>query len=76
MIQDNLVIVINTSNYKSSYSEDTPFKAVVTEKLDSTIWVKSVLTNREYELYYDQVLESLDIAIIKNLLDMSKYGEE
>ena len=27
MIQDNLVIVVDTSNYKATYSEDVPFKA-------------------------------------------------
>ena len=64
MIQDNLVIVIDTSNYKATYSEDVPFKAIVTEKFDLTIWVKSITTGKEYELYYNQILEGLEMEDI------------
>lgn len=74
MIQDNLVIVIDTSNYRATYSEEVPFKAVVTEKFDLTIWVKSINTGKEYELYYDQILEGLEMEDIVKLLDLSKYG--
>lgn len=74
MIQDNLVIVIDTSNYKATYSEGVPFKAVVTEKFDLTIWVKSITTGKEYELYYNQILEGLEMEDIVKLLDLSKYG--
>jgi len=74
MIQDKLVIVVDTSNYKATYSEEVPFKAVVTKKLDITIWVKSITTGKEYELYYNQILEELDIEDIAKLIDLSKYG--
>lgn len=75
MIQDNLVIVIDTSNYKANYSEAVPFKAIVIDKDDLIIWVKSITTNKEYELYFYQILEGLEIEKIINLLDMSKYGQ-
>ena len=74
MIQDNLVIVVDTSNYKATYSEDVPFKAIVKEKFDLTIWVKSITTGKEYELYYNQILEGLEMEDIVKLLDLSKYG--
>ena len=74
MIQDNLVIVVDTSNYKTTYSENVPFKAIVTEKFDLTIWVKSITTGKEYELYYNQILEGLEMEDIVKLLDLSKYG--
>lgn len=74
MIQDNLVIVIDTSNYRATYSEEVPFKAVVIEKFDLTIWVKSINTGKEYELYYNQILEGLEMEDIVKLLDLSKYG--
>jgi len=74
MIQDNLVIVVDTSNYKATYGENVPFKAIVTEKFDLTIWVKSITTGIEYELYYNQILEGLEMEDIVKLLDLSKYG--
>jgi len=75
MIKDNLVIVIDTSNYTAEYSEETPFKAIVTEKDELVIMVTSLTTGKEYELYFHQILEGLEINEIKNLLDMSKYGQ-
>jgi len=74
MIEDNIVIVIDTSNYKASYSEKVPFKAIVTEKYDNELWVKSLTTNKEYELYYNQIIEGLDIEEIIKVIDLSKYG--
>ena len=71
---DNLVIVIDNSNYKAEYADKVPFKAVVTEKFDDVIWVKHVESGKEYELYFHQVLECMDIEDIIKLLDMSKYG--
>ena len=41
MIEDNIVIVIDTSNYKASFSEETPFKAKVIDKYDINTMVKS-----------------------------------
>lgn len=74
-MEDNIVIVIDTSNYKTSYSEEVPFKAVVTEKLTNEVWVKSLDTGKEYELYYNQILEFLDIKEIRRMLDLRGYGK-
>ena len=74
MIEDNIVIVIDTSNYKASFSEEVPFKAKVIDKYDINTVVKSKTTGKEYELYDHQMIEGLEIEQIKNLLDMSKYG--
>ena len=75
MKEGQVVIVIDTSNYNSSYSEKTPFKA---ELFSITpypcYWVRSLVTGKEYELYENQILEGLSIDEISNLLDMSKYG--
>lgn len=73
MIQDNLVIVIDTSNYKSTYAESVPFKATVAWKFDSTLTVNSITTGKEYELYYDQILEGLEMSDIIKLIDLSKH---
>lgn len=72
--RDNIVIVIDVSNYKSSYSEPVPFKAIVTYKSDNEVTVESMTTGKEYELYYHQVLEFLDIQEISKIIDLSKYG--
>ncbi len=75
MKEGNLVIVIDTSNYKSSYSERTPFKGELYKITDyPCYWVRSEASGKEYELYKNQILEGLDISEIKNLIDMSKYG--
>jgi hypothetical protein len=73
MIEDNIVIVIDTSNYKVSLSEDLPFKAKVINKYDINTVVKSKTTGKEYELYDHQMIEGLDIEQIKILINMSKY---
>lgn len=73
-MEENIVIVVDTSNYKSSYSEKVPFKAKITDIYDSTIWVKSITTHKTYELYFNQILEFLDIKEIKLMLDLTKYG--
>ena len=72
---DNVVIVIDNSNYKASYAEKVPFKAKVENKYDNEIIVKSLKTGKEYELYYTQILEALDIEEIIKILDLSKYGD-
>lgn len=74
MIEDNIVIVLDTSNYKASYSEPTPFKAKVIDKYDICTVVKSKVSGKEYELYDHQMIEGLEIEDIKKLLDMRKYG--
>ena len=72
MIKDNTVIVLDNGNYKSSYAEKCPFKAVVRDNYDNTLIVKSLTTNKEYELYKYQILEGLDIEEIENIIDLSK----
>ena len=74
MMLDNTVIVVDNSNYKAEYAEKVPFKAKVTDKNETEIWVKSLKTGKEYELYYTQVLEAMDIEDVVKLLDLSKYG--
>lgn len=36
-LEDNIVIVVDSSNYKASYAENVPFKAKVKEKLNDEI---------------------------------------
>lgn len=74
ILEDNIVIVVDNSNYKATYAEPVPFKAKVGQKYEDTIWVVSLATGKEYELYYNQILESLDIDEITKLIDLSKYG--
>lgn len=73
-MRDNTVIVLDTSNYKDSYSEKVPFKAVVTDKCEREVWVKSLVTGKEYELYYNQILEGMDIEEIRFMLGGGEYG--
>lgn len=73
MLEDNIVIVLDNSNY--IFSEKVPFKAKVLYKYSNEIWVTSLVTGNEYELYYHQVLESLNIEEITKLLDLSKYEQ-
>lgn len=74
MEQGSLVIVIDTSNYNTDYSEPVPFKAIVTEKLEGmfSTWVRSITSGKEYELYPHQILEMLPIEDIAKILDLSK----
>lgn len=68
------VIVLDNSNYKSSYAEKCPFKAIVTYVYENEIEVTSVETGKEYELYPNQILEAMDIYEIKFMLNGGKYG--
>jgi hypothetical protein len=75
MKEGQIVIVIDTGNYKASYSEKIPFKAELYLITDyPCYWVRSLVTGKEYELYESQILEGLSIEEIGNLLDMSQYG--
>ena len=75
MLEDNIVIVLDNSNYLSSFAEETPFKAkVINMYTDNDITVKSVETGKEYELYPHQILEALNIEEIRGLIDKSNYG--
>jgi len=72
---DNVVIVVNTDNYKSSYSEKPPFKARILYEYDVNIVVKSLTTNKEYELYSHQILERMEISEIRKLINLENYGK-
>jgi hypothetical protein len=75
MKEGQVVIVIDTGNYKAGYSEELPFKGELYKITDyPCYWVRSLVTGREYELYENQIMEGLSIKEIGNLLDMSKYG--
>lgn len=71
---ERTVIVIDTSNYKSSYSEPTPFKALVKDIYEREITVTSLETGKKYELYYNQILETMSIEEIKYMLSGGEYG--
>lgn len=58
-MEDNIVIVLDNSQYKENYAEKCPFKAKVIDKFENEIMVRSLVTKKEYELYYSQILESL-----------------
>lgn len=75
MIEENIVIVIDTANYKADYTEPTPFKAKITDIYKNGTWVKSLTTGKQYELYDEQILEGLEIDKISALLNMSEYGK-
>lgn len=70
MIIDNIVIVLNNSNYIEEYREECPFKAQVIDKDDLTITVRGLKSKKEYELYHHQILESLSTKEIKELLSL------
>lgn len=72
-MENNTVIVIDLGQYKSSYAEKVPFKAIVTITYQNECWVKSLATDKNYEVYYDQILENLDIDKISEILDLTKY---
>ena len=74
-MKENTVIVVDTSNYQEVFAEQVPFKATIVEQEEDRVLVKSITTEKEYDLYPYQVLEALDIEEIINLLDLSKYGE-
>lgn len=76
MIEDNIVIVIDLSNYNSSCSEKVPFRAKVREKYENEVLVKSLVTGREYEIYYPQILETHDEKILSKLVNLQEYGNE
>jgi len=67
---DNTVIVIDLSTYKVEHQEPVPFKAIVLNKYDNELEVRSLATNKEYEIYYSQILEGLDIEEILKLINL------
>lgn len=75
MEKDNVVIVVDNSNYSSTYAESVPFKAQIIDKYEHLIHVISLDTNKEYELYYNQILEFLDIEEIARMINLNEYGK-
>lgn len=74
MIKEQTVIVVDLSNYKSSYSEKIPFKGVLIDITNYPCYiVKSLSTGNEYELYESQLLEGLDIDVICRMMNMREY---
>lgn len=65
---ERTVIVLDNANYKADYAEKVPFKAIVEQVYDNEIWVKSLETGKQYELYYSQILETMDIGEIEFML--------
>lgn len=77
MIERGVVIVIDLGNYKSEYSEEVPFKAKIINIIDDveggfSAWVKSLSTGNRYELYFHQILEALDISVIRTIIDYNE----
>jgi len=56
----DVIIVINTDNYQSIYSEKGIFKAKITSISTGTIWVESLKTKKKYELYPEQILQEVE----------------
>ena len=71
-MEDNLVIVLDLGNYKESCRESAPFKAKVVDKYEYQLVVKSLKTNKEYEIYYNQILQFYEDEYIVNI---TKYGD-
>lgn len=76
MTKDNIVIVVDLGNYKSKYAEKVPFKATIVQKYDNEVIVRSLETSKQYEIYYEQVLEFLSVKEIAEMIDLSKYGSD
>lgn len=76
MFDERTVIVLDLGNYKPSYREKTPFKAVAEQVLDNEVWVRSIVTGKQYELYYSQILETMDIEEIAFYLKGGEYGSK
>lgn len=62
-----IVTVIDTGNYKASYSEPVPFKARVSEITPHPcVWVVSLETKKLYELYLDQISTDEEYGKVHN----------
>lgn len=71
---ERTVIVLDLGQYKTQFQEKVPFRAVCTHSDDLEIWVTSLKTGKEYQLYYNQVLEAMTIEEIKFILSVGEYG--
>lgn len=74
MFDERVVIVLDLGKYQKQHQESVPFKAICTDIFENEIWVKSIITNREYEIYPNQILEFNDIEDIKKLVNLKNYG--
>ena len=70
-----MVIVVDLGNYKPEAREEVPFKAGVIREYDHEVIVKSLVTGKEYEVYYSQLLEYCTMKEIRNMVDLHNYGE-
>lgn len=53
------VTVLDLGNYKTSFAETTPFKAILYDITGyPCFWVRSIVTGKEYELYGNQIEET------------------
>ncbi len=71
----DIVIVVDLGQYKSSYQESVPFKAIVVQVHKDECVLYSLATDKEYTVYHSQILETMDIEEIKTLLDVRSFGE-
>ena len=54
------ITVLDIDNYNVECGEKIPFKATLIEITDyPCYWVKSIITDRKYELYEHQIKEKL-----------------
>ena len=72
---ERTVIVLDVGNYQREFQEPVPFKATcIDTSYAGMLSVISLDTGREYELYDNQVLETLDIEEIQKLINLKNYG--
>ena len=79
LIKGQSVIVLDTSNYKDSYSNDdpVPFKATVEAVYNNyDIVVTSDESLKKYELYPSQILECFDDDAIKKMVSVEVWYED
>ena len=58
----------------TGWFNDPTFKVIILKDIyDNEIWVESIVTGKLYELYYNQILESMNIEEIKSLLNLDNY---
>lgn len=73
-MDERIVIVLDVGNYIKMHQEEVPFKAICTDIFENEVWVRSLETDKEYELYPNQILEFNDINDIRNLINLKNYG--
>ena len=78
LIVGQTVIVLDTSNYKDSYSANDvcPFKATVEAVYDNEVVVTSNESLKKYELYSHQILECFDDEAIREMVSVEAWYED